>query len=82
MYQKSIKEPCRKCNGLVLFEDTFEGTREMRCTQCGYSQIPPRVDPDIEQDDIQPYGQKAKLQQGIYSWNTHLQNNPLQRNES
>ena len=70
-----IKDPCIKCSGTVVFEDTlFEG-KEMMCTKCGYSQIPPREDPDLE---IPCFGgtkrgrRRMNIQQGNYSYMNYV----------
>ena len=69
------KDSCIKCSGLVVFEDTFEGMKEMKCTKCGYDQIPPREDPDLEIpcfDGTKRGRRRMNVQQGIHAYKDYL----------
>ena len=70
-----LNDPCIKCSGTVVFEDTlFEG-KEMKCASCGHSQIPSRVDPDDECKYFSDtrYGKKrTHVQEGNYSYIDYL----------
>ena len=70
-----LKDPCVKCSGMVVFEDTlFEG-KEMKCVNCGSYQIPSRTDPDNESQYFGDtrYGKKrTHVQEGNYSYKNYL----------
>ena len=70
-----LKDPCLKCSGTVVFEDTLFDGKEMMCTKCGHSQIPPREDPDNESKyfGATRYGKKrTHVQEGNYSYMNYV----------
>ena len=46
MFLELLDTKCVRCSGSVMSEETFEG-KEMRCTLCNHSQLPPQTNPDI-----------------------------------